>query len=147
MSVSGTVPPSSLAFPVLAIDKMSFSVRRAVEDLTDVWQLLLKSGWFEGLRLVDSSAANYEVASVRQLHGVGPFWGFTLRYGRKVRVDLELRRAERQLGFEEIRQLISQRLTSGQEWESRDDIDELRDEVRSATSLAALRDVLTKRGF
>lgn len=146
MPVSGSIPPSSLAFPVLAIDKNSFSVRRTLEDLTVVWQMLIKSGWFDGLRLVDSSGTNYEVVEVRQLHGVGPFWGYTLRYGRKVRVELKLKRAEKQLGIDEIRQLLGKQMRSWHGWESRDDIEELRDEVKSASSLAALRDVLTKRG-
>jgi len=147
MTIVDTIPPASLAFPVLAIDKSSFSVRPALEDLTDVWKMLITSGWFEGLRLVDSSGATYEVVKVRQLHGVGPFWGFTLRYGRKVRIELELQRAAKQLAFEEIKQLLGKQLRSWHGRESRDAIDELREEVQSASGLAALRDVLTKRGF
>jgi hypothetical protein len=90
--VSGTIPPSSLAFPVLVISKASFSVRGAVEDLTDVWKMLIKAAGSKG---ASRGFVRDELRSgqVRELHGVRSFWGYTLRYGRKVRVELELQRA------------------------------------------------------
>jgi hypothetical protein len=133
-----------LAFPVLAIDKYAFDVRRSMEDLTVVPTPLIKSGWFQRLRILDSAGRTFEVSGVQQLHGVGFLWGWHF-YGRRVRVQIEFRKVEPDATLEEIRGDLLKRLKGWKGWQSRDDYDELLSDVKNAESVAGLIAALGRR--
>jgi hypothetical protein len=137
----------SLKFPLLAMDKYSFSVKRTEDDLTVTWSSLMKSGWFDGLRLIDALGGLHIVSGVEVLHGVGLFWGFNPFYGRRVKVQLEVNRMQSGIRLDNVKADLVRLIKSWAGWKSRDDYDELLSDITGAVSMGALMESLTKRGF
>jgi hypothetical protein len=125
-------------FPVLAFDTASFGVRNRFYELTDVWSSLIKSGWFQGLHIVDSAGRTFLVEGVMKLGGIGFLWGFNPLYGQRVRVALDLRRRSPDLELGEIKSRLLRTLNSWSGWKSRDDFDELVACIREAESIPRL---------
>jgi hypothetical protein len=124
--------------PILTFDRLSFGVKNRFDELTDVWSSLLKSGWFQGLHIVDSEGRTFLVERVREVGGIGFLWGFNPLYGQRVRVALDLRRRSPDLELGEIKSRLLRMLNSWSGWKSRDDFDELVACVRDAESIPHL---------
>lgn len=135
---SSRVAVEELAFPLLAFDKYSFGIIRDPADLTVTWTSLIKSGWFDGLQIIDSRERGFQVTNMTVKGGVGPLWGWSRPMaGRRVRVELSIRRAA-DVTLDAIKQKLQGLLRGWHGWQSRGDYDELEAMVRDATSLRQL---------
>jgi hypothetical protein len=60
--------------------------------------------------LIDSEGESYEVMRAVQLHGEGPFWGFSLTYSRRVRLELQLQ-SRGKLNLAEVKQTVCEAMS------------------------------------
>jgi myo-inositol-hexaphosphate 3-phosphohydrolase len=82
-----------LRYPVLCISTGNGPVlhyARAVAELVVCTSQGLKSGFYSGLRIVDSIGRRYAVLDATKTNNVGPWWGFNLLGGQRIRVALTL---------------------------------------------------------
>lgn len=85
------VSEKSLKYPVLCIREPDVIVfARNDDELVVCTAKAFKSGYYDALNVIDSSGARYEVLSVKKVSNIGPFWGFNLLLGQKIRVALEM---------------------------------------------------------
>ncbi len=133
---------SDLAFPVLAFTKYGLLIKRSAEELGTEFKAALDDGIFVDLLMVDASGKTFLIVGSKSLRGAGPLWGYSLLYGRRLRVELALELAERQWTLEEVRSRVLKDFRDWHGWESRDDFDELQAAVSGAESIGELAKVL-----
>jgi hypothetical protein len=125
--------------PVLRIARNGFldAVRRP-EELEVCGSYALRSGYFEGLRLVDATGRSWRVRCVAKVGSVGPFWGFRLRGPRRVRIRMD-REEESRFGLEDLKDRVCRAIEQLPEpWEAVEDIEETKARARRATDIPAL---------
>src|SRR5262245_21913957 len=98
----------------------------------------LRRGFYTGYEIVDSRGRWFRIRSARKLHGVGPFGGYSLFLGQKIRVELDIEDEKRDATLEEVRGLILAEFVAGSSWESRGDFESLRSRLNSAETIAEL---------
>ncbi len=79
-------------------------VKNQADELTVCSSVALKKGYFNDLLIVDSNRNAFPVIGVKQIGYIGPLWGFSLFYSRKLRVQLLLDNPSL-LALEEIKSL------------------------------------------
>lgn len=130
--------PNDLQYPVILFARDGFEIKRTAEQLTVTFQPLLTDGWFKNLKIVDSNGSKSMVVSVKGLGGVGLFWGYSLFFSRRVRIQLELEPIAASDTLSEVRHLVLKDFKDWQGWESRVDFDDLKAAVEKATSVAEI---------
>lgn len=104
--MSGSPTVEQLRYPVVAISGPGFlSVVPSVEALTTTYMRRVRLGWYDGMQLVGSDLARYFVVKAIPGGGVGPLWGYSLTYSRRVRIAIELR-AGGTVDFAELRNQV-----------------------------------------
>jgi hypothetical protein len=98
----------------------------------------LRDGFYSGYELVDSSGKWFRIVSARKLHGVGPFGGYSLFLGQRIRVELELEDEHREATLNEVRNLILSEFATSSSWQSRDDVQSLQAQIDSSRTIAEL---------
>jgi len=98
----------------------------------------LRGGFYTGYELVDSGGRWFRVLSARKVGGVGPFGGFNLLLGQKIRVELEVEDEQRQATIEEVQKLVLSEFATESSWQSRDDFDALEDRIKSSRTVSEL---------
>lgn len=98
----------------------------------------LRRGFYTGYELVDSQGRWFRILGARKLHGVGPFGGYSLFLGQKIRVELDIEDEGREATLDEVMSLVLSEFVSGSSWESRGDFDSLQGRLKSSKSIAEL---------
>jgi hypothetical protein len=113
------------------------------ESLTTTTAAALRGGLFDMLKIIDSAGREFFVKAARKLHGVGPFWGFSIFLNQRIRVALEIEPSGTTYSAEEVRQIVSRDFKGWHGWASREDFDQLKSSVESATSSAEILRLVT----
>lgn len=80
-----------LAFPIIAVSEHGgIDLHYTPEELTQSYAKRVRRGWYRNMVLLGSNGMKCAVTSVVVLGGLGPWFGFSLLYSRRVRVRLEL---------------------------------------------------------
>lgn len=98
----------------------------------------LRRGFYAGYELVDSHGRWFRILGARKLHGVGPFGGYSLFLGQKIRVELDIEDEGREATLDEVMNLVLSEFVSGSSWETRGDFDSLQGRLKSSKSIAEL---------
>lgn len=131
-----------LKFPCLSISKNGI--------YTMVWKtivttaLALKKGVYKDRRIVDSTGSEYSVLSAVKLRGYGPFGGWNLFFNQTIVVELNVEPTGKVYAVDEFRKLVLKDFKSWHGWESRIGIEELKYEVKHATTCAEILRAMTK---
>jgi len=95
-----------LKYPVITVSRPGYiDVQESPESLTTGYARRVRKRWYEGMTIVDRDLERYSVVEARIVGGVGPFWGYSLMYSRRVRLifDLESRGLA---ALDELRELV-----------------------------------------
>jgi hypothetical protein len=125
LQVEAIVNVAHLEFPVLALDRNAPSVFASPDDLLTTWTPVIRSGFFDGLELIDASGKVFRVDSFRVTRGVGPFWGYRPFLGRRVRVELSISDTSEIAEIGDLRSRIAKLLRLDGTWRSREDFEDL----------------------
>lgn len=134
---------NDLHYPVLCFTKYGVSTKKTDAELTTTFQASLDKGWFRNAEIVDSTAAKYRVADAKKVSGVGPFWGYSLFFSRRIRVELLIEKVADEVPTDEVRQRILKDFRNWHGWESRGDFEELRAAVEKAPTVAEVIRLVT----
>ena len=81
-----------LHFPIVSVTQSgTLYVHSNRNSLEVTHTTLIRRGWYHGMTIVDSNGEAYKVTKVVQLGGEGPFWGYSLFYARRVRLEIGLK--------------------------------------------------------
>lgn len=134
---------SELGFPVLTFNRFGPSIFRRADDLTSTFASSLRQGWFDGLEIVDSRGKTFTVQQVRTVGSIGPFWGLSLFFSRRLRVDLTLRESDRPLSLEDVKARLARSFDEWEGWQARGDFPELKARVEAARTVGELIDAIS----
>ncbi len=129
---------SELVYPVLVLYRDTLCAERTEDFLTTTTSIALRKGFFDELKIIDSNGRQYVVTKARKLHGVGPFWGYSILLNRWIRVALDLRSSGETLSVDEVRRLVLHDFQSSPNWQTRDDFEELMAAVERASTIAEI---------
>ena len=132
----------SLKYPVLCLTKYGLSCLLNPDWLTIAFVANLRSDYYEKLTVIDARGTAYSVAEVKKVGWVGPFFGFSFRYSRRVRIEMRLVAAANQLSLNELKEIVLRDFRKSSEWSSRGDFDELSSRVQGARSVAEIVQVI-----
>lgn len=97
---------NQLCYPVLRLSKGMIFPARNIDELDRCKMTALRSGFFNGLVLIDSDGRKLRVSGARKLRGVGPFFGFNIFLNQVVQIALTLVEPEQRADVEEVRRLV-----------------------------------------
>ena len=96
-----------LTYPLIAIAGIGeLEVHREPSTLTTSYAKRVRLGWYRGMQLISSDLRQSVVRSATVLGGVGPFWGFSLTYSRRVRLALEID-SPREISLQECKAVVT----------------------------------------
>ena len=126
---------TSLSFPVLCIYKKTIFTVGNEDSLTSTTSAALRGGLFKDLRIIDSQGKEVIVSSATKLHGIGSFFGFNIFLNQRIRVNLDAKLTGKTLTTEDVRQLILRDFREWGGWESRGDLEQVKEAVENASSV------------
>ena len=129
---------SELVYPVLVVYRDALCAEGTEESLTTTTSIALRKGFFDELKIIDSDGRQYVVTKARKLHGVGPFWGYSIFLNRWIRVALDLCSSGEILSVDEVRRLVLHNFQNWHGWQTRDDFEELMAAVERASTIAEI---------
>ena len=95
-----------LRFPVISITHSGAITVHMNRNTLEVEHVkMIRRGWYRGMLIIDSTGDSRKVRRAKQMKGQGPFWGFSLLYSRRVRVELELQ-PNQKLELPEVKKLL-----------------------------------------
>jgi hypothetical protein len=127
-----------LRYPVLAQTKYGLSCMAGPHRLTVGFVRNVRSGYYKDLRIIGFDGVTYRVSGITEQGWVGPFWGFSILYSRRVRLGIEVVRAEEQLSLEDVKEVILRDFKKSPEWLARGDFEELKMSVIAAETTGEL---------
>jgi hypothetical protein len=130
------VTVSAIEFPIIEFSQGQVLGETSQEGLTTCSSRGLKSGWFKKLYLIDSACRGYPVEKVEKVGYANPFFGLSLMYGRRYRIDLQLGPAEQHDLGEVKRRVVKAMERNRSFWESGYSLEELKQKVGAAESVA-----------
>lgn len=136
---------SDLQFPVVCFNKLGPSTFERAVDLQTIFVAALRQGWFQDLLVFDSSGRKFRVSKVVRSGSVGPFWGFSLFFSRRIRVDLFLEIVSEEASLVELKALVLKDFADWHGWASRGDFPALKNRIAEAPSIPELIRQLTSR--
>jgi hypothetical protein len=134
---------SDLRYPVLCFTKYGIATKKTDAELTTSFQASLKKGWFRNAEIIDSNGVNYRVADAKKSGGVGPFFGYSLFFSRRIKVDLAIEKMADAVPVADVRQRILKDFRDWHGWESRGDFDELKAAVEKASTVGEIIRLVT----
>ncbi len=130
---------SDLLYPILCITKYGIEIRKTTDDLGTEFQTFWAKGGFNNMEIIDCGGAKYKVIVAKKLGGAGPFWGYSLMYSRRIKVDLEIEKVADNIPVSEVRNLIFADFSKDWEiWEGRADFDDLKTSIDNAKTIAEI---------
>ncbi|HEY5811468.1 MAG TPA: hypothetical protein VIT23_02295 [Terrimicrobiaceae bacterium] len=136
---------ANIKFPIIAITPKQkvVSVYHTLERLATCSSSALKKGYYAEMEIIDDSNKLFFVASAKKLHGVGRLWGFSLLYGRLIRVEIELSERLQTLSLDEAKKRILE-VARGGTWDATEVgyLRGIRRKIQEAQSIEAIRGVI-----
>jgi hypothetical protein len=133
----------AINFPVLCFSQGLAEVVHDLESLTTCNKRALRQGgYYSKLWLVDSTQHRFNVKSAKELHGIGPFWGYNIFLNQKIRVELVFEGEPHKVSLDEVREAVFKSFRTWHGWSSADDFDELQSKVKNAKSLTEVINAL-----
>ncbi len=132
-----------VSFPVLCKYKNMIFASRSLDALTDTTSSAVKGGLFDQMVVVDSSGTQHTVVKAKVIGGIGLFFGFNIFLNRRIRVNLEFRRDFRKWTLEDVKDVVLSDLQSFHGWQSRLDFYDLKNQIRSASSIKDVLDLIS----
>lgn len=114
----------------------------ALDDLAFCTARGLRNGFYDNLLIVDSSGMGYTVRGARKLHSVGRFWGYSLFWGRRIKVELLSGRGPFPVPLGEVKDRVERCLKSWHGWSGRGDFRHLQEAVANAQTFEELINLL-----
>lgn len=110
---------SEVKFPLIAISGIGeLDVHHSFASLTISHAKKVRAGWYRGMVLISRDRQLYHVRRATVLGGAGRWWGFSLVYSRRVKIELDLL-PPTEISLEECRALIAQAMVRAPHmWES-----------------------------
>lgn len=102
---------SDLRFPIIAITQSGAITVHVNRNTLEVGHTkMLRRGWYREMTLIDSNGESYKVAKYSPVRGEGTFWGFSLIYSRRVRIELTLN-SHQTLSLAEVKRTVCDGMT------------------------------------
>ncbi len=134
-----------LAFPVIFIAGDGLlDIRNTTAELTTTGVTALRKGLFKHALVIDRNGSSYRVQGAKRVGFEPPFWGFRLRYSRRVRLELNLE-SNGDLDLDQIKTHVSSAIRRHPHvWDSIIDksLNQVLSEISRAPSQQALLDLL-----
>ena len=110
---------SQFKFPLIAISGIGeLEVHHSFGGLTISHVKKVRAGWYRGMVLISRDRQLYHVRGATVLGGAGRWWGFSLVYSRRVKLELELS-TPAEISLAECKALIVQAMAKAPNmWES-----------------------------
>jgi len=135
--------PGDLQYPVLCFTKYGIATKKTDVELITTFQASLDKGWFRNAEIIDSGGTKYRVLDAKKIGGVGPFWGYSLFFSRRISVELLLDEIVDETPISDVRKRILKDFRDWHGWESRGDFDELKAAVEKASTVAEIIRLVT----
>ena len=82
---------NELAFPIISVSEHGgIDLHRTSDTLMQSYAKKVRRGWYRNMDLLGSNGMKCTVTSATVLGGLGPWFGFSLFYSRRVRIALHL---------------------------------------------------------
>ncbi|MCC6629871.1 MAG: hypothetical protein IT340_21035 [Chloroflexi bacterium] len=128
---------TTLKFPVICFNDSTFRVIDTQLSLTLRPSSVLKSGWFDGMLIIDCEGIAYKIRKGTKL-GRSAFSWHSLILDPIIEIDLEQEGAAYSVSLEEARNYVFASTTRWHGLEARADFDELSHQIGQAKSVADL---------
>jgi hypothetical protein len=99
---------------------------------------LRKGGWYDDLLVVDHTGLALRVKGAEKLHGVGLFRGYNIFLNQRIKMKLHVAGPRIQVSLEEVKDKIFESFRISHGWATRADYQELKANVRNASSIAEI---------
>ena len=147
MHLGPRMQPVAVEWPALCFSKQNVLFMPEERGMTTCTKAALKKGnWFDGLGIVDRGGREFLVKRATLLHGVGPFWGYNLLFGRVVRVALEYELVRDTVPLAEVKSRIYASFRAWHGWAAGGDLGEVRLAVKKASCLDDLMKIIGDAG-
>jgi len=133
----------ALEFPVLLFHPEYGMVVKDWDTLTTTTKVALTNKVFDNLLIVDSSGKAFRVNGARKLHGIGPFGGFNIFLNQKIRVEPNFAGEPSQMSLEALKKRVFQSFEEWHGWSSAINFEEMKERVRTATSIKEIFNALS----
>ena len=137
MTSPKTTKPSD--YPVLCVKGSSVSVCNTEADFARATPHALRSGWFDGLLVVDSSGYAWTVSHAEKVEGHSGRLFAGLFAPRVVTIRCVYEDAPKQISLQEVQELLCRAFEGDpNHWEAYASLDQLKTDVRNTQSLSEL---------
>lgn len=131
-----------ISFPVLILSRGHMSFFPDEEYLTTSNRTALKKGYFNGCLVIDSEGKSYSVNNAKQLHYVGPCWGWRWYSSREIKVGLEFEEVS-QLTIEKLQQIVCEIIDQNSDyWSSTGDVEEIKRTICEASTFREIIEII-----
>lgn len=134
-----------IKYPVIAFakgDVIYFARNEA--DLIICSKSGFKNGFYNGLIIIDVEGNCFDIQGARTVGYAGFLWGFSLKFGQRMRVELIFRGSNRDLSIEDFKERILEQLKKGKYfWNSGGNFNDLVVMINSETSFKKIITNLT----
>jgi hypothetical protein len=128
----------NLEFPVICRCKNTIFTSNSLDALTETTTAAIRSGLFDGLKIIDSTGNEYTVENIRRLQGIGPLWGFNIFLNRKMRIEIELKNEVRLVDVNELRRIVFDDFREWHGWATRGDFYKLKKAIKDASTVSEI---------
>jgi len=102
----------------------------------------LKTGYYNGLTLIDSDSTKYRVQNAKKIGTTGIFWGLNLFKGQQLKVELTIDEKTEPVELNEFRELLIKAINKDKYfWDSDGN---LRQRIEFIGKASSIKEVLTK---
>lgn len=133
---------AGIKYPVLCFSDPYLYVQCSPEEATTCTKSALNGGFFGNVLLVDSRGLGYKIKGARKLHGVGVLWGYNIFLNQRIRVELVQDGEPFEVSVDDVRQRVMKSFKRRHGWTTRDDFEELQQNVENARSIAEIIQLL-----
>jgi hypothetical protein len=134
-----------IKYPIVAFAKggvIHFAKNEA--DLTICSKRGLKNGFYNGLNIIDSEGNCFDIQGARKVGYAGFLWGFSLKYGQRMQVELIFMGSNKDLSIENFKERILKQLKKDKHfWNSGGNFNELVVMINSEKSFKRIITYLT----
>lgn len=127
---------NEIKYPVIAFAKGGvIHFARNEDDLIICSTRGLKTGFYNGLNIIDSEGNSFVVQEAKKVGYAGFLWGFSLIFGQRIRVELIFRDAKKYYSMEDFKEKILKQLNKNKHfWNSGGNFEELAEMIKSGNS-------------
>jgi hypothetical protein len=139
----------NIKFPAITFAKKNVvAFARDLDDLTICSRRALRRGYYNGLSIIDSSGAHYRVISAREVDTIGFFFGFSLMFGQRLRVDIEIEEPCSSISIDELKKTLIKAINEDRySWNSGGDLGRILQKIKESSNHSEIIGILTEKHF